>query len=212
MMKLWLVAMLMIQSVVCYIIGGTTASVIASLIGVIYVFLVTVGSKFNYIFGVANAGMVFYFAALAPVYGDMLLQGFMVLLNIVGLSIWIAQSLKGNYKSTVKQLEYFSDKEWKCIFVLFVLLLGVSYVILGSIGSVRPTVDALTFTLGMTAMYSLIRGYKYQFMFWIMSNIIQVALWISVSDYSEHAMALGSMYIMYLLNSFVGLIVWAKKK
>lgn len=49
-------------------------------------------------------------------------------------------------------------------------------------------------------------------MFWIMSNVIQVSLWISVLNYSEHAMALGSMYIMYLLNSFVGLIVWAKKK
>ncbi|MDO7864817.1 nicotinamide riboside transporter PnuC [Brochothrix thermosphacta] len=212
MMKSWLLVMLITQSVVCYVLGGTVASVFASLVGVVYVFLVTVGSKYNYILGIVNAGMVFYFAALTPVYGDMLLQGVMVILNAVGLGIWITQSLKGNHKTTVKQLEAFSDIEWKCIFVSFVLLLGVVYVVLGEIGSVRPAIDALTFTLGMTAMYSLIRGYKYQFMFWIMSNVIQVSLWISVLNYSEHAMALGSMYIMYLLNSFVGLIVWAKKK
>lgn len=138
MMKSWLLVMLITQSVVCYVLGGTVASVFASLVGVVYVFLVTVGSKYNYILGIVNAGMVFYFAALTPVYGDMLLQGVMVILNAVGLGIWITQSLKGNHKTTVKQLEAFSDIEWKCIFVSFVLLLGVVYVVLGEIGSVTP--------------------------------------------------------------------------
>lgn len=199
----WLVIMILAQLIGGYLAGSTPQQYALGLLSVAYVFLVTLASRWNFVVGAVLATCFAIIAMQSHVYGDALYQLTTVGINIFGVIAFVILSGQNRMRMIL-----FSTKEWMCIILGAVASFIVLLFILPLLGDPLAVKDALVFSVGLVAIYALARGYKYNFILWILSNTVQVVLWLSTASYSEHGLSMALNYGVFLGNSIVGLVNW----
>lgn len=199
----WLVVMILAQLIGGYLAGSQPLQFALGLLSVAYVFLVTLASKWNFVLGAILASFFAVIAIQSHVYGDALYQLITVGINIFGIITFIIMT-----KSNQMRMVTFSKLEWVLVAVGAVASFLALYFTLPILGDPLVLRDSLVFSVGLVAIYTLARGYKYNFAFWILSNTVQIILWVGTAEYSEHGVAMAINYAVFLGNSIVGLVNW----
>ena len=190
---------------------------IASIAGVLCVVLVAKGSIWNYLFGVINVSMYAYISYKASLYGDAALNAlYYVPMQFIGWWQWrkrgaaMTASEAGGQGVQVKARRFSWHQR-----MLLALGCAAAVVVCGYVlrhfGDPQPFKDSATTVLSIVAQALMALAFMEQWILWIITNIISVAMWcICVARGEAHAAVMVIMWVFYLLNSLNGFRVWLK--
>ena len=190
---------------------------IASIAGVLCVVLVAKGSIWNYLFGVINVSMYAYISYKASLYGDAALNAlYYVPMQFIGWWQWrkrgaaMTASEAGGQGVQVKARRFSWHQR-----MLLALGCAAAVVVCGYVlrhfGDPQPFKDSATTVLSIVAQALMALAFMEQWILWIITNIISVAMWcICVARGEAHAAVMVIMWVFYLLNSLNGFRVWLR--
>lgn len=190
---------------------------VAGIAGVLCVVLVAKGSIWNYLFGIINVSMYAYISYKASLYGDAALNAlYYVPMQFIGWWQWrkrgaaVSEDEAGGDGVQVRARRF----NWVQRAVLFagcaVAVVAVGYV-LKHLGDPQPFKDSTTTVLSIVAQALMALAFMEQWVLWIITNIVSVAMWcICVARGEAHAAVMVIMWSFYLLNSLNGLRVWMR--
>ncbi len=190
---------------------------VAGIAGVLCVVLVAKGSIWNYLFGIVNVSMYAYISYKAALYGDAVLNAFYyVPMQFIGFWQWrrrgaaMSEAEAGGQGVQVKARRF----TWKQRLVLAqcccIAVLAGGF-ILKHFGDPQPFKDSTTTVLSIVAQALMALAFMEQWVLWIITNIVSVAMWsVCVVRGEAHAGVMVIMWTFYLLNSINGFRVWLK--
>ena len=190
---------------------------IAGIAGVLCVVLVAKGNIWNYLFGIVNVSMYAYISFKASLYGDAALNAlYYVPMQFIGWCQWrkrgaaMTEAKSGGRGVQVKA-RCFTDHQR----ILLALGSATAVVVCGYVlkyfGDPQPFKDSATTVLSVIAQALMALAFMEQWVLWIITNIISVAMWsICVARGEAHAAVMVIMWVFYLLNSLNGFRVWLK--
>lgn len=187
--------------------SSTLILTVASLCGVIYSLLVAKNIKWSLIFGIINVGTYGFILLGENIYGGFIYNVLYSLpMLIYGFFYWSKSNQEK--ESGIKKLN-FNTKLMGSICIVITIIIYAC--VLNSFGGENILLDSSTSVLGYVGIYLLTNKYVEQWNIWILSNIINVILWVSLSIEDVSNTPLALMWIIYFINSFYGYISWNKK-
>ena len=190
---------------------------VAGIAGVLCVVLVAKGSIWNYLFGIVNVSMYAYISYKAALYGDAALNAlYYVPMQFIGWWQWRkrgaamseAEACGGSVQVKARRFTWHQR-------ILLAMgcaagVIAVGYV-LKHFGDPQPFKDSATTVLSIVAQALMALAFMEQWVLWIITNIISIAMWsICVARGETHAAVMVIMWVFYLLNSLNGFRVWLK--
>lgn len=184
-------------------------SPISAVTGIVCVLLVAKGKITNYVWGLINAITYGYIAYKCGYYGDMLLNlVWFVPMQLVGFIFW-KKLLKENSKTDVKMKRLTLKQFVVVMLVGTIFTIGFGLILYNvdiwftevmqrnvsvynyidqvtKIPFLGEILDSSTETLQILATILMTLAYREQWLFWILTNIITISLWIIVliADFS----------------------------
>lgn len=182
------------------VIGSVTA-----VTGVLCVVLVAKGNIWNYLFGLINVSLYAYVSFKDSYYGDAALNALYYLpMQFVGYFAWKKRVNDTQVKA--RRLSFMQRLLIASCCAAFTIALGF---ILQACGDGQPFKDAFTTVLSIVAQALMAMAFMEQWVLWILTNVVSVAMWIRSLTLGEpHAALMVIMWSFYLLNSINGLRVW----
>lgn len=187
--------------------GSTLILSISSLCGVIYSLLVAKNVKWSLIFGIINVSSYGFILLDQNIFGGFIYNVLYSLpMLIYGFYNW--NKSKDKEDSGIKYL----SKEVKIIGTIFLMLAIYIYaLVLSYLGGDNVILDSSTSVLGYVGIYLLTNKYVEQWNIWILSNLINLTLWIILTLEDLSNLPLALMWAIYFINSFYGYYLWNKK-
>jgi nicotinamide mononucleotide transporter len=183
-------------------------TLLGGLCGATCVVLIAKGKVINYYFGFVSSIIILASALQAKVFAEIPLQIFFMVVDIVSLYVWYKVSPLT--RGSVKKARSLNRKNiLSVVFLLLGFFLAANGVIT-LLGDPQPIIDAVTFSIGATAMILLLFQFRENFWFWMLANICSIILWFKAGQYIGGNYALFVMYILYFCNSLYGTINWFK--
>ena len=187
---------------------------LAGITGVLCVVLVAKGSIWNYVFGLVNVSMYAYISYKAALYGDAALNAlYYVPMQFIGWRQWrkLGAAASGPEGGSQVEARRFN---WKQRAMLFAGCAGAVVAVgfaLKHFGDPQPFKDSTTTVLSIVAQALMALAFMEQWVLWIITNIVSVAMWcVCIARGEAHASVMVIMWSFYLLNSLNGLRVWLK--
>ena len=190
---------------------------VAGIAGVLCVVLVAKGSIWNYLFGIINVSMYAYISYKAELYGDAALNAFYyVPMQFIGYWQWrkrgaaISEAEAKGEGVQVKARRFnFNQRLILALGCIAAVLAGGF--ILKHFGDPQPFKDSTTTVLSIVAQALMALAFMEQWVLWIITNVVSVAMWcICVTRGEAHAAVMVIMWTFYLLNSINGMRIWLK--
>ncbi len=177
---------------------------ISAVCGVFCIFFCARASISNFGFGLVNTVVYIIYLAYWKIYGTMCLEIFVYFpINIISWVLWAKHRDGGRKEITMaKRL-----KLWQDLVILAIVLMSacIYHNILVRIGGNVAWLDAFTVAIGVIATILEMYRYSEQYMLWIITDIIAVAMFIVHFD---------PVYLtkksIYLVMAIAGLINWCK--
>ena len=190
---------------------------IAGIAGVLCVVLVAKGNIWNYLFGIINVSMYAYISYKAALYGDAALNAlYYVPMQFIGWWQWrrrgaaVSQAKADGAGVQVKARRFTWHQRAILALGCAAGVIAVGYV-LKHFGDPQPFKDSATTVLSIVAQALMALAFMEQWVLWIITNVISVAMWsICVVRGEAHAAVMVIMWVFYLLNSLNGFRVWLK--
>ena len=133
------------------------------------------------------------------------LQVYYVLISIYGWTIW-SQGARSGRNSTWRLVTHTSKNQFRWIFFTLILLTGVFFWVLSEgTDSDVPFWDALTTAGGVVATWMLARKLIEHWLFWIILDLISMALYIYKGLYPTTI-----LFAIYTVLAFSGYKIWKK--
>ncbi|WEG72389.1 nicotinamide riboside transporter PnuC [Vagococcus intermedius] len=200
---LWLIAMYLVQIGAWTSLGtGNILLVIATFMALTCVFLIAKGNKWNFVLGLISSFIFMINAWDNGIKGEALVQMGYILFDIFGIYLWYR--FGKNYDSDSKTINLPTTE----VALAIITTIGVFLLLLASVAN--SWIDATAGAVGLLAMYFTARKYTYAFVVWVLANIFQVAVWVSL--HHTDGFATGIMYFVFLINSLYGLYIWVFQK
>ncbi|HHB9680552.1 TPA: nicotinamide riboside transporter PnuC [Vibrio cholerae] len=185
----------------------TLISMVSGVTGVICVFLVNMRKLSNYFWGFINCALYGYVAYTAQYYGDTMLNWMFYLpIQIIGAHMWASQMSNEDMVSRkITSLKTLALLTIGSIITVIVYSQGLSLV-----GGELSSVDATTTTLSILATYFMVKGYREQWVCWIIVNLLSIYMWVQNALVSDTGYGVLIMWAMFLTNSIYGCYTWFK--
>ena len=175
---------------------------VSAVCGVICIFFTAKASVSACVFGIINTCVYIMYLQYWHIYGTMCLELFVYLpVSIAQWHIWAHKRDRVQPELTLtKRFTYF---QLSAVFVC-VAMCGLAYhQILVEVGGSVPWLDAFTVSIGIVAVTICMLRYREQYILWLITDIIAVAMYIVMFD---------PVYLtkktIYLIMAFVGLYNW----
>ncbi len=182
----------------------TIINFISAICGIICIFFCAKANISNFIFGTVNTIVYAIFLYYQKIYGTFALEVLFYLpVNFISWYIWSKHRDKVlTEKTKSKKLTVLQN-----IIIALVIALGgiVYHSILVKVGGNVAWLDAFTLSIGIIAVILEMLRYKEQYIWWIITDVIAVAMYIVHFD----AVYLTKKSI-YLIMAVIGLINWTK--
>lgn len=205
---LFLTSMIVIMLSLSLYWNDNLIGIIAGITGVLCVFMVNMRKLSNFFWGFINCVLYGYVAYTANYYGDMMLSwGFYLPFQFIGVAMWY-NSMHGDTEIVAKRIKGFKT-------ILIMLIVG-SIVTLGysqlleMMGGKLTIIDATTTVLGVIATFFMAKGYREQWICWIIVNIMSIYMWVISSMSTGDGYGVLIMWVMFLFNSIYGSYTWFK--
>ncbi len=182
----------------------TIINFISAICGIICIFFCAKANISNFIFGTVNTIVYAIYLYYEKIYGTFALEVLFYLpVNFISWYIW-AKHRDEKYTEKTKSKKL--TKEQNIIVTLLILLGGIVYhSILIRIGGEVAWLDAFTLSIGIIAVLLEMLRFKEQYIWWIITDIIAVAMYIVHFD---------PVYLtkksIYLIMAVIGLYNWHK--
>ena len=182
----------------------TVINFISAICGVFCVFLCAKASIANFAFAAVNTLVYMIYLWYWKIYGTFFLEALWYLpLNF--LSWWNWAKHRDNYEDYLTKAKRLTIKQ-DCVFgALVVLTTIVAHAILVKVNGTVPWLDAATLAIGLVAGVLELLRYREQYVLWIITDVIAVAMYIVHFD----AVYLTKKSI-YLIVAILGIINWVK--
>lgn len=177
---------------------------ISAIAGVFCVFLCAKASISNFAFATVNTVVYIIYLAYWKIYGTMCLEIFFYFpINFISWYIW------SKHRDDVQNELTKSKKLTPVQNVVVTIVIGVAgivyHYILVAVGGNVAWLDAYTLSIGIVAVLLEMFRYREQYVWWIITDIIAVAMYIVHFD---------PVYLtkksIYLIMAFIGLYNWVK--
>lgn len=177
---------------------------ISAIAGVFCVFLCAKASISNFAFAAVNTVVYIIYLAYWKIYGTMCLEIFFYFpINFISWYIW------SKHRDDVQNELTKSKKLTPTQNVIVTIVIGVAgivyHYILVAVGGNVAWLDAYTLFIGIVAVLLEMFRYREQYVWWIITDIIAVAMYIVHFD---------PVYLtkksIYLIMAFIGLYNWVK--
>lgn len=180
---------------------------LAGIAGVLCVVLVAKGNIWNYLFGLVNVSLYAYISYKASIYGDAVLNAlYYVPMQFIGWWQW----RKRGQGVQVEARRLTSVQRCLISAGCIVAIIAVGF-ILRHFGDPYPFKDSATTVLSIVAQALMALAFMEQWVLWILTNIISVAMWTMAAIHGEaYAGFMVIMWVFYLLNSINGFRVWSR--
>ena len=187
--------------------GDNTVGLLAGVTGVICVFMVNMRKMSNFAWGLINSILYGYVAYTASYYGDVMLNWLFYLpVQLIGAYFWY--DLLKEDTITVRKI---SSVKTGIILVLLSICTVLLYSsVLTYLGGALTLVDATTTTLSVLATFFMIKGFREQWVCWIIINILSIYMWVQAVIGTGEGAGVLIMWIMFLMNSLYGAYNWFK--
>jgi nicotinamide mononucleotide transporter len=203
--KLFMVAMLLLQIVVFYIVPDSIIGIIAGISGVISVVLCAKGKISFYFIGFVQTITYLILSWQNCFYGEVLENVFYLVTMVWGIFVWKNHSKVDDTGSAHVEALKFTPTMWVYSIVGTLFCSFILGYILNKIGNNQPYTDALTNVLAIFAQILMVKRYREQWFFWLLIDILCIKLWLVAGNYSMVA-----MYIAWSINCIYGCYNWSK--
>ncbi len=174
-------------------------SVVISLCGILYTYLIAKKSRLGYFFGIINVTLYGLLLYTQKIYVGCIYNLFYSLpILIYGYYYW----------SNNDKINTLKNKTLYNILIVVVFIVGFTNFITSS--NILTTLDILASLFGCIGIYLLSNKYIEQWPIWIMSNTFNVILWVVLTVSLINNLPVLLMWIFYLINSIYGYINWHK--
>ena len=183
---------------------------IMTVAGVLNVVLVAKGEISNYLFGIIQSVLYAYLCWKNGFWGQMALFALYFLpMQFVGYFEWKKHLVSED--GTKVQTRNLNLRQMLIVYFLTVVVMVVVAFLLQYFKGSVPYLDSATTVLNITAMLLMVKGYSDQWYLWIVINIASIILWlIKFSQGVPGGLVVSAMWLVYLVNSVYGLILWRK--
>lgn len=196
---------------------------LAGIAGVFCVVLVAKGSIWNYLFGVINVTLYAWISWKAAIYGDAALNAFYYFpMQFIGWWQWRrrgaatssseAERRSGGQENDARvKARRMAWRQRALLAMGCIALVVAGGFILRALNDPQPFKDSTTTVLSIIAQALMAMAFMEQWVLWIITNVVSVAMWcVCVARGEEHAGLMVIMWAFYLMNSVNGLRVWLK--
>lgn len=177
---------------------------VSAIAGIICIFFTAKASISACAFGIVNTVVYIVYLQYWHIYGTLCLELFVYLpVSILQWFVWANnRDRQQNELTLTKRLTRF---QLLTVF-LCVLICGLAYhQVLADVGGSVPWLDAFTVSIGVIAVILCMRRYREQYILWLITDVIAVAMYIVMFD---------PVYLtkktIYLIMAFVGIYNWYK--
>ncbi len=198
--------------------------VFGAVTGIIFVILEVRQTIWLWPVGIITSAFYIFIFFTGKLYADMTLQGYYLIISIVGWYWWLngsgsgiqgsgsqedAGQLRGNMDNREKnelQVTRLKRSTGLILSVVFVILYSLMWMILSRFtDSPVPGWDSFITSLSIIATWMLARKIYEHWFIWIIVNSVSVILFINRGLYPTVI-----LYLVFTIMSFAGLIVWKK--
>ena len=186
--------------------------------GILFVFLEIRQNIWLWPVGIATSAVYIWVFFTSKFYADMSLQGYYLLISILGWYWWIRR-MNGSGREGERRRKSESESEGQrlrvsrlklktgiILTVVFFILFAVMWLVLDRLtDSPVPGWDSFITSLSIIATWMLARKIYEHWYLWIIVNTISVILFITRGLYPT-----AVLYIIYCIMSFAGLKAWKR--
>lgn len=178
--------------------------------GVLCVVLVARGNIWNYLFGLVNVSLYAWISFRSGLYGDAALNALYYLpMQFIGYAQWRRRGAGG--VSSPVRARRLSRRQRLLLFLSVAVLTAAAGLLLQRLGDPQPYKDAATTVLSVAAQFLMAAAYAEQWLLWIVTNILSVAMWSVLAVEGEpHSVIMVLMWVFYLMNSVNGYRIWLR--
>lgn len=182
----------------------TLVNFVSAICGIICIFFCAKANVSNFIFGLVNTIVYAIYLMYYKIYGTFYLEVLFYLpMNIAS---WINWARHRDQKLVIKTKTKRLNLKQNILSILFVgIVTTVTYIILKNVGGTVAFLDALTVAIGIVATILELYRYAEQYVWWIITDIIAVIMYIVHFD---------TVYLtkktIYLIMAIIGLRNWIK--
>ena len=205
---------LLFFSVLTIIIVGVVSksdllTIICPIVGVIAVLLIAKGQNLGQVFGTLIAILYSIVSFQNKYYGEVLIYGLILFpMHIIGIITWINHKSK---KTDFVEINVIKKREWITILTVFpVVFIGIYY-LLKYFNTNELLVSTISVITGLFAVYLQIRRSRYSFSFYLINDIILIALWGLPIIHGKYTL-LPMLFdpIINFINDLYGFYNWKK--
>ncbi|XZN14465.1 nicotinamide riboside transporter PnuC (plasmid) [Clostridium perfringens] len=198
---LFIMSLLIVQ----FTTGSTVLGLATGILGIFYVILVRMGSKWCYILGGTQMLMYIFIAWNSKFYGDVTLNTVNFVLQFIGWHNWS----KREDSNGIVEPKSLTIGQTSIVLAAWILIWVFGTYILHMIGGNTPYLDSFATITSILAMILSINSYKQQWILWISHNLVATIMWMLAITRGElNATSMAIMMFAYLCNSILGYKHW----
>lgn len=205
--KVWLAIFTAIQIVLFFIWQQNSLELISALANMLCVVLVAKGRIENFFFGVIATSTYAYISYLSGIYGEAMLSGFFYLpMQFLGLYFWLNHKKQPTQSTDSDiRIKRLSPKYW-LILVGSIVICALLYAeILSYINAQQIRLDSFNVVICIAAQILMTLRYSEQWVLWILSNVLGIAIWVNAQNYPMVMMMSAALF-----NALYGYYNWSK--
>ncbi|MGI2293319.1 nicotinamide riboside transporter PnuC [Paenibacillus sp. GXUN7292] len=188
---------------VAYATSSTALEIVATLTGLLSVWLTAREHIWAWPIGLVNVACFFYMFWEVKLYADMTLQVFFFILSIYGWIIWLTKRGSDKVRPTRRI-------QLAMAVILLISLVGVSagwgYWLDHYTDASIPYVDAFIATLSLIAQYLLSNKVLENWYCWLLVDVLSIGMYAYKGLY-----AVAFLYVIFLAIAAMGLYSWRKQ-
>ena len=206
--NIYVLVLIILIIVLSIVTKSSIIQMIASVAGVIYVYLNTKENKYGQLFGITNTAIYGYLMFMDGLYGTTIYDYlYCIPIQIFTFFTW-GKDKTGKNK---KEISRFTNEERLLIVVTLVLLVTMYILIAPKFNVNYALVDGISIIVGAFGMYFVSQKKIENWHLFIITNIVTIAYWGLKCMESISHIPMLAMWAIYLINNSFGLYEWHKK-
>lgn len=215
--RLWLLVAVLAVGLAS--IGGTWLEGVTALTNVVCVLLVAKGRLSNFYWGLVGVVSLMVVAWGANLYGTAILNAVFIVAQVAGWWMW-QQSMSAdgvvrdvevrriNWRVILPDTRGYATGVVLCWVWIYVMYNGLLAAFFADHGSPYPHSDAAVLLYSLMATVLMTFRFAEQWIFWTMSNILCIYMWVIPVIGGEGSLSIVVMWTVFLINSLYGLYKW----
>lgn len=184
--------------------SGTLVTFIGTLLGTLCVLAINATKAINGWLGLISAACFIYAGWSAKNY----LSIFEQVAYIATLDLPVILAVRSWNNDTKNHLRKFTKMGWLVAIVGTLLVYLVSGYLIGQFtNDPRPWIDAISFSISLTAGIMCFMRYNNQYFWWLASGIFQLILWAVTFAQGDATLAMAVNSLIYVLNDVLAFTV-----